>query len=244
MQTYKIIKPDPEAVCLEVARNMLRLAQQCVDQKGEFNVALAGGSTPKRLYQILAKPPYSSAMPWGKMRLFFGDERAVPPDHPDNNYGMVNRHLLKHISIDPLRVHRIQSELDPQQAADAYHTVVKGFLPQDAAGAPVFDLVLLGLGDDGHVASLFPGSELLEVDDRCAAAGWVEDKKSWRISLTLPVINNAEHVWLLVTGEAKNDIVDQVFHYPSVTLPLPVERVRARQEISWFLDDAAARWIR
>lgn len=243
MRTYKIIKPDTDAICLEAAKDFLRLAQQCSDRKGEFTVALAGGSTPKKFYQILATPPYSNAIPWGKMRLFFGDERSVPPDHPDSNYAMANRYLFKHISIDPMRIHRIQAELEPEQAAHAYHTILNGFLPLDENGRPVFDLVLLGLGKDGHVASLFPGTDILEVEDRCAAAVWVEEKKSWRISLTLPVINSADHVWLLVTGEAKNDIVDRVFHYPSVNDPLPVERLKPRQALSWYLDQAAARWI-
>lgn len=243
VQTYKIIKPDPEALCLEAAKDLKRLAQQNIDAKGEFTVALAGGSTPKQFYQTLAKAPYATTMPWGKMRLFFGDERAVPADHPDNNFGMANRHLFKKISIDPTRIHRIQSELEPQQAAQAYHTIVKGFLPLDEAGWPVFDLVLLGLGPDGHVASLFPDTDILEVEDRCAAAVWVEDKKTWRVSLTLPVINSAQHVWLMVTGEGKSDIVDRVFKYPSVSQPLPVERLRPKQDLSWYLDQSAARWL-
>jgi 6-phosphogluconolactonase len=244
VQTYKIIKPDADAICLEAAKDFLRLAQQCVQQKGEFSVALAGGSTPKKLYQILAKPPYADALPWGKMRLFFGDERGVPPDHPDSNYAMANRYLFKHINIDPTHVHRVQAELEPDKAAQAYHATLKGFLPLDEDNRPVFDLVLLGLGADGHVASLFPGTDILQVEDRCAAAVWVEDKNSWRISVTLPVINSAEHVWLLVTGEAKNDIVDRVFHYPSVNTPLPVERLNPKRDLSWYLDHAAARWVR
>jgi len=244
VQTYKIIKPDPDAICLEAAKDFLRLAQQSVQHKGEFTVALAGGSTPKRLFQVLAKPPYATAIPWGKIRIFFGDERAVPPDHPDSNYGMANRYLFKHISIDPTRIHRIHAELDVDKAAAGYHTLLKGFLPRNDKGWPVFDLVMLGLGNDGHVASLFPGTDILEVKDRCAAAVWVEEKKSWRISITLPVINSAEHVWMLVTGESKNDIVDRTFNYPSVNHPLPVERVKPKRDISWYLDLAAARWVR
>lgn len=244
MNTYKIIKPDPDTLCLEAAKHFLRLAHQCVEQKGEFCVALAGGSTPKRFYQVLAQPPFSTSIPWGKMHIFFGDERAVPPDHPDSNYGMANRFLFKHISIDPLRVHRFQSELEPEDAARAYHTVVKAFLPSNENGLPVFDLILLGLGDDGHVASLFPGTDILDITDRCAAKVWVESKESWRLSITLPVINSAENVWLMVTGKNKNDIVDRVFNYPSITGPLPVERVNPKQGLTWYLDKAAANWVK
>lgn len=244
MSSYKIIKPDSDAVCIEAAKNFLRLAQQCVEQKGEFSVALAGGSTPKKFYQILSQPPYSTSIPWGKMRIFFGDERAVPPDHPDSNYGMANQNLFKKISIDPLRVHRIQSELPPEQAAEAYHTILSTFLASNDAGQPVIDLVLLGLGDDGHVASLFPGTDILDIEDKTAAAVWVEKKKSWRISMTLPVINSAEHIWMMVTGESKNDIVDRIFNYPSITDPLPVELVIPHNDVTWYLDEAAANWIR
>ena len=244
MQNFKIIKPDREAVCLEAAKSFLRLAQQTVDQKGEFTVALSGGTTPKQFYQILAKAPYSGSIPWGKMRLFFCDERAVPPDHPDSNYAMANQHLLKHISIDPLHIHRIQAELPPEQAAAAYQTILKAFLALNEDKQPVFDLVLLGLGSDGHIASLFPETDILEVTDKSAAAVWVEKNKSWRISITFPVINCAENVWLMVTGEGKNDIVDRVFNYPSITNPLPVERLKPKNGVTWYLDQAAANWIR
>ncbi len=244
MNTYKIIQPDPDALCHEAAKHFLHLALQCVDQKGEFNVALAGGTTPKKFYQLLIQPPFLNSIPWGKMRIFFGDERAVPPDHPDSNYGMTNRVLLKHISIDPLRIHRFQSELEPEQAAKAYHTCLKSFLPVNNSGLPVFDLILLGLGDDGHVASLFPGTDIVDVTDKCAAHVWVEAKESYRLSITLPVINSADNVWLMVTGKNKKDIVDRIFNYPSITEPLPVERVKPRNGVTWYLDQAAANWIK
>jgi 6-phosphogluconolactonase len=244
VSTYKIIKSDPDAVCVEAAKHLIRLSQQCVDERGEFTLALAGGTTPKRFFQILAKPPYSTAIPWGKTRIFFGDERAVPPDHPDSNYGMANRYLLKHINIDPLRIHRIQSELDPQDAAKGYHITLAGFLPLNHDKKPVFDLVLLGLGDDGHVASLFPGSDILQEQEKHADAVWVESKKTWRISITLPVINSAHNIWLMVTGESKADIVDRVFNYPSEANPLPIEMLKADHGITWYLDEAAARWLK
>jgi len=244
VQTYKIIKPNIEAVCLNAAEDLLRLAHQCVAENGEFNIALAGGSTPKKLFQILASPPFSTAIPWGKTHIFFGDERSVAPTHADSNYAMATKYLFSHINIDPLRIHRIQAELDPTLAAEAYSTVLKAFLPTNNYNQPAFDLILLGLGDDGHVASLFPGTDILNVTDKPVAAVWVASKNTWRISITLPVINSASNVWLLVTGESKSDIVDQVFKYPSVTQPLPVEMLQPQAGVTWYLDEAAAKWLK
>ena len=244
MQAYKIIKPDIDSVCLKAAADIQRLAQQCVSDHGEFTIALAGGTTPKKLFQVLAKPPFSNSMPWGKTRIFFGDERSVGPTHIDSNYAMANKYLFSQISIDPLRVHRIQSELEPEDAAEAYNILLGAFLPLNNINQPVFDLVLLGLGDDGHVASLFPGTDILNVTDKSVAAVWVESKNTWRISITLPTINSARNVWLLVTGESKSDIVDHIFKYPSVAKPLPVEMLKPDAGVTWYLDEAAAKWIK
>ena len=244
MHKHKIIKPNIESVCLAAADAILRLAKQSVSERGEFNLALSGGSTPKKLFQILAKPPYSTSIPWGKTRIFFGDERCVPPTHPDSNFAMASNALLKHINIDPLRVHRVQAELEPEDAANAYHTVLGGYLPLNNANQAVFDLILLGLGDDGHVASLFPDTDILEEKEKRAAAVWVEKHNSWRISITLPTINSARNVWLLVTGEGKRDIVDRIFNYSSDVEPLPVERLNPQTGVTWYLDEAAAKWLK
>jgi len=244
MQAYKIIEHDIDAVCLKAAADIQRLAQQSIADNGEFTIALAGGSTPKKLFQILAKPPFSTSIPWGKTHIFFGDERSVGPTHIGSNYAMANKYLLSQISIDPTRVHRIQSELEPEAAAEAYNTVLGAILPLNSINQPVFDLILLGLGDDGHVASLFPGTDILNVANKRAAAVWVESKNTWRISITLPAINSARNVWLLVTGESKCDIVDQIFKYPSVATPLPVEMLKPQTGVTWYLDEAAAKWIK
>ena len=244
MKPYKIIEPDIDAVCVKAAEDILRLAQQCVADNGEFSIALAGGTTPKRLFQVLAKPPFSTAIPWGKTHIFFGDERSVDPTHPDSNYAMAHKYLLSNISIDPLRIHRIQAELEPNDAAEAYHTLLNALLPLNDNKHPIFDLILLGLGDDGHVASLFPGTDIISVTNKHAAAVWVESKQTWRISITLPTINSARNVWLMVTGESKCDIVDRIFKYPSVTQPLPVELLQPQTGLTWYLDEAAAKWIK
>lgn len=244
MQIYKKILPDMEALCLEAARDLLRLIQQGIAERGEFHIFLAGGSTPQSFYKLLATSTYANAIPWNKLHLYFGDERNVPPDHPDSNYRMVNNALLKQISIDPMHLHRIQGELTADQAAAAYHNVLKNLVPKDANDQPQPDLVLLGLGPDGHIASLFPDTDILDkVDNHCAAV-WVEKFKSWRISITYPVINNARNLWLLVAGDNKQDIVDRIFNHPSAVDPLPVERIAAQGQVTWFMDQAASKWLK
>lgn len=244
MSAYKIIKPDVNAVCIDAATHLISLAKQCIAARGEFTIALAGGSTPKSLFKVLSKPPYSTLVPWGKLRIFFGDERDVPPTHSDSNYGMANKYLFKYINIDPTRIHRIQSELGAETAAEAYHLALGANLPLNKNKKPVFDLILLGLGDDGHVASLFPGTDILNEQEKNAAAVWVESKKCWRTSITLPVINSAREVWLLVTGESKHNIIDRIFNYPSGFDALPVELVKPDKGVTWYLDEAAASWLK
>lgn len=238
------IYPNLESLSQNAADQLLRLARQSTDQNDEFTIALAGGNTPRTLYQCLADKPYSNSMPWGKIRLFFGDERMVPPNNPASNYNMVNDALLKHISIDPLRVHRIQGELEPAAAAQAYELILKNFLQQNSSDSPIFDLVLLGLGADGHIASLFPDTDILDIKDSLAAAVHIQNLDSWRVSISLPMINNAKNVWIFVAGETKQDIVDRVFNHPSVIDPLPVERLSKETNITWFMDARAAHWLK
>jgi len=244
MQGYKRIVPNIETLCLEAARELLRLIQQGLDERGEYHLFLAGGSTPQSFYQLLATAPYANAIPWGKLHLYFGDERNVPPDHPDSNYNMVNNALLKKINIDPMRVHRIHGELAAEQAASGYHTLIKSIVPRGVDNQPQADLVLLGLGTDGHIASLFPATNILDSVDSYAAAIKVEKLNSWRISITYPVINNARNLWLFVSGDGKQEIIDRVFNHPSAVYPLPVERINSRGNVTWFLDQAAAKWLK
>lgn len=244
MQHYKKVLPNMEALCLEAARDLLRLIQQSIDERGSFHIFLAGGSTPENFYKLLATSTYANVIPWNKINIYFGDERNVPPDHPDSNYKMVNTALLNKLSIDPTHIHRIHGELTADDAAIAYHNTIKVLAPADENDTPQPDLVLLGLGPDGHIASLFPNTDILNKRDTYCAAVWVEKLKAWRISITYPVINNARNLWFLVAGENKQDIVDRIFNHASILEKLPIERIAAKGQVTWYLDQAAAKWLK
>jgi 6-phosphogluconolactonase len=231
---------DTQALDITAAAWLAEWAESCVAQRGVFHLVLAGGSTPRGLYQRLAAPPHSKRMPWRKTHVWFGDERAVPPDHPDSNYRMARESLLDHVPIRPEQVHRIGAEEAPEAAAEAYVQSLARSAPQ-LDGLPCLDLVLLGLGEDGHVASLFPGTNILEERERWAAPVRVEHLDTWRVSLTLPVINNARAVWLLVTGESKAATVARALAPMGAGEGLPVRRLAPRSAPVWLIDHHAAR---
>ncbi|RMD80510.1 MAG: 6-phosphogluconolactonase [Gammaproteobacteria bacterium] len=234
------IHPDPEALARAVAERWIQLAEEAVRARGRFHVALAGGSTPRRLYALLAQPPYRDRVPWQQVHVFFGDERCVPPDHPDSNYRMAREALLDHVPIPPGQVHRIEGEAeDPAEAATRYARLLTAELPLSAQGVVQFDLILLGMGADGHTASLFPGTPILRERARLVEAVYVERLGSWRISITLPVIEHAHHVLFMVTGKEKAATVREVFTNRR-TPPYPVQLIHPRGELEWHLDQAAA----
>lgn len=240
MKGFKRIAPTMDTLCQDAAQELLRLMHQTIDERRVFHLFLAGGSTPQRFYNLLATPIYAKAIPWGNVHLYFGDERHVAPDHSDSNFKMVNDSLLKKINIDPTHIHRIQGELDAADAADAYHQAINSLLPKDADNRPQADLILLGLGPDGHTASLFPDTDILDNTKAYCAAVWVSKFNTWRISITYPVINNARNLWFLVAGDNKQPIVNRIFNHPSTIDPLPVERISARGAVTWFMDQSAA----
>ncbi len=244
MQGLKRVLPSMDTLCQDAAKELLRLIHRTIEERDIFHLFLAGGSTPKSFYKLLASPIYASAIPWGKVHLYFGDERHVTPDHSESNYRMVNDALLTKISIDPTHVHRIQGELSADQAAETYHKVIDSLIPSDKDGKPQPDLVLLGLGPDGHIASLFPGTDILDNHQAYCAAVWVEKQKSWRMSITYPIINNACNLWFFVAGENKQAIVERVFNPPTASEPLPVERITAQGAITWFMDQSAAKLLK
>lgn len=234
----KILK-NMEALCAEAAYDLTRIISTAIDHRGEAHIFLAGGSTPRRLYKYLATSNVGRTIPWGKVHIYFGDERNVPSDDPDCNYNMANQSLLKWISVDPTHIHRIQGELSAEEAAEAYNNKLKYCVPSSANGLPNADLIILGLGPDGHVASLFPDTDILDNTTDYAAAVWVEKLKTNRISITYPVINNAENVWLFVSGEEKREIVDKIFNYHTPGR-YPAERIDPQGILTWYLDEAAA----
>ncbi len=227
---------DPDAV----ARYMAEwLTGQATAKDGRFVIALSGGSTPKRLYEIMAASPYASRFPWARTELFFGDERFVPADDESSNYRMVNQALLSQVDVPHERVHRWPTEGDPQEAVASYARDLRATYGSDTLqpGRPLFDVVLLGLGENGHTASLFPGTAVLE--ERTAWVGTCvpHDAPHRRLTLTYPAIASSAHVLFLVTGGGKREVLGRVrARDPSQ----PASHITTEGELVWVLDEAAA----
>jgi 6-phosphogluconolactonase len=221
------------------AEEFIRLARAAIGAQGRFTVALSGGSTPKSLYSLLASKYADFA--WNRVFLFFGDERHVPPNDPESNYRMVNEALLSKISTPAENVFRIPAE-NPDAAAAAadYETKLRRFFELKAGEFPRFDLILLGLGPEGHTASLFPDSLALDEQSHLVVANWVAKFNTNRITLTFPVLNRAAEVMFLASGADKADMVHQILEARN-TPPLPAQRVQpADGNLLWMLDEAAA----
>ena len=226
------------------ADEFTRAAREAVAARGRFSVALAGGTTPRGAYALLAEDDArqpAQPLPWDKIHLFFGDERNVPPDHQDSNYKMVREALLSRIVIPEYNIHRIEGELEPQEAADAYQELLQEFFALRPGELPQFDLILLGMGSDGHTASLFPGSAALAETTRLVAANWVEKFRAFRITLTFPVLNHAAEVLFLVSGADKAEMLRNVLEGDPSGAAYPAQRVRPEAgRLLWYADQAAA----
>jgi 6-phosphogluconolactonase len=233
-----VVFSDPEAVAREAAQRFVHQAVAAIDVRGRFSVALSGGNTPGALYRLLAEEPNRQRVPWERVHLFWGDERCVPPDHPGSNYRLAAESMIDRVPIPPDNVHRLHGELKPEAAARLYAFDLVDFF---CGPRPRFDLVLLGLGSDGHTASLFPGSPVLHERESLAVAVEARygDRPAHRVTLTLPAINAARHVLFLVTGEAKAEIVHCVLDDPAGDLPAQLVDPVAGQ-LTWLLDAAAA----
>jgi len=232
---------NPEDLYRQAAVLFVRLAGEAASVRGRFTVALSGGSTPKGVYALLAEGEIHKQIPWPKVHLFWGDERCVPPTHPESNYRMAEETLLSRVPIPAQNIHRIPAEKAPAQAADAYEQVLQEFfaLPQDTP--PRFDLVFLGMGPDGHTASLFPGTTGLREDKRLVIAHYVEKLGAWRVTLTSPVLNQAAHVVFLVCGADKAETLRQVLEGSYEPERLPAQLIRpVHGTLLWLVDQAAA----
>ncbi len=235
------ISEDAERLAEEAARHWTRRALEAIEARGVFHACLSGGSTPRRLYQYLADGELAKSLDWSRVHLWFGDERCVPPDHPDSNYGMVREALIDHIPIPENQVHRIHGELSPEDAASRYARELVHRLPDRGDGLGRFDLLMLGMGADGHTASLFPGTPALEERDRPAVAVYVQKLDSWRVTITYPLIERAREIMLLVAGATKAEVIARVITAAPEAADYPVARVRAPAgELVWWLDRAAA----
>jgi 6-phosphogluconolactonase len=235
------ILADPQTLYRQAALRVAELLCQTLQQRPQAHLALAGGNTPRGLYQQLAQLPAAQAPDWQRVQFFFGDERAVPADHPDSNYRMARESLFGPLGIAETQIHRIQGEAPPEQALADYRQRLQT-LPQQQ-GWPCFDLILLGMGDDGHIASLFPDSALLAETEHSVCSAELAERGR-RYSLSLPVLNQAQHLLLLVSGAGKADTVHQVLGTVSVRQirPLPVQQLDP-QRLEWFLDQAAAQQL-
>ncbi|MDX1764087.1 MAG: 6-phosphogluconolactonase [bacterium] len=228
-----------EVLSLAAGEAFVGLAEESVKRSGRFSVALAGGSTPRGLYGVLASPGFRDRIPWQKVHLFWGDERCVPPDHKASNYRMVRKALLLHIQIPQENIHPMPGELEPGKGAARYERELRAFFPDHQF--PVFDLLLLGLGQDGHTASLFPGSPALGTQDRWVVPAHSAETGTDRITLTLSVLNHGVAVFFLVAGESKASILKEVLCEDHVGRDLPARLVRpADGRVTWFVDERAS----
>ena len=236
------VYPTSQALLEATAQHVLDHARQAIAARDSFTLALAGGSTPKGLYAMLAAPPFWSQLDWTKIRFFWGDERHVPPDHADSNYRMAHEALLSRVPISMAHVHRVPSELpDAQTVAEQYEAVLRMQFNVPAPDVPRFDLVLLGMGPDGHTASLFPGTQAIHETSRLVAAPWVERLQASRITFTPALLNHARQVTFLVCGHAKAETLHAVLEGTFEPDALPAQIIRPRAgTLTWFVDQEAA----
>ncbi len=232
--------PDPDALYPAAAEEFSRCAQGAIAQRGRFCVALSGGNTPRGVNASLATTQ-KNVLAWDKIYIFFGDERHVAPDDPESNYRMANETLLSQVPIPAANVFRVHAELVADAAAQQYEDQLRGFFRLSSGAWPRFDLIFLGLGDDGHTASLFPGSAALKETSRLVVANWVEKFHSYRITFTYPLLNHAAEIAFLVSGETKARILRDVLE-PAGTVSYPAQLVRPMDgRLLWIIDQAAAR---
>ena len=234
---------DAEAVSREAAEEFARLAREAIGARGRFVVALAGGSTPRRLYELLAEPPLRDAVDWTRVEFFWGDERAVSPDHKESNYGMAAAALLARVRPPAERVHRIQGERSDRDAAarDYEAEIARVFGTSAGAAPPAFDLILLGMGPDGHTASLFPGTRALGERQRWVVSNPVEKLSTERITLTAPIINRAREIRVVTAGEEKAPALQAVLEGPPDATRLPSQLLAPESgRLVWIVDKAAA----
>lgn len=245
LRTQLHIVANAEELSRAAAEAIVRLAKGAVRARGSFAVALAGGSTPRSIYALLASEAWHAQLPWEKMHFFWGDERHVPPNQADSNYRMVHEAMLAHVPVPVENVHRIKAE-DPNasQAAEEYEQTLRDFFHLAAGRFPRFDLVLLGMGSDGHTASLFPGTDALRERERLVVANWFEKFNSYQITLTAPTLNNSACVIFLVSGEEKAETLQAVWQGSEQPERFPVQLIRPTDgRLLWIVDRAAVRHL-
>jgi len=239
-----IVFKDSQELARGATGYILSAIVQTLSRQDRFSLVLSGGSTPRAIYTLLGQPPQAGQVPWSRVHFFWGDERCVPPEHGDSNYLMAYETLLARLALPAQNIHRIQGEVPPDESAASYERALMEFFEKEN-GLPHFDLVLLGMGDDGHIASLFPDSPALGETDRWVVA--VEHTLPpaplvSRITMTFPLLNAARRIALIVSGAAKAGLVHRVLSGSGEAPRLPVQRVNPEEgELTWLLDEAAAK---
>jgi 6-phosphogluconolactonase len=229
---------DEEALSRGAAEFFVSTAQNAVAARGRFSVALSGGSTPRRTYELLAQPPFRNEAPWAQSHVFWGDERCVEPEDSRSNAGMAREALLKHVPIPTGQVYPMVCGPTPAAGARSYEALLRNFF---GTGAPRFDLILLGLGENGHTASLFPGTPVLSEPERWVAEVYIAEQDMFRLTLTAAIINQARAVAFLVAGAAKAAVVQKVRQGLRDPRRLPAQLIQPeRGELHWLLDQGAA----
>ncbi|MCB2209484.1 6-phosphogluconolactonase [bacterium] len=230
-----------EAFINEAAKHFTAAAQDSIEGGGRFSVSLSGGGTPKPVYAALAEQPYRDLINWEKVDLFWGDERHVPPTDPDSNYRMVNEVLLDRVPIPEENVYRVPAEMEVRMAAFSYEETLRDYFKGDW---PLFDFVFLGMGADGHTASLFPHSAGLNEEQRWFIANYAPDRETWRLTLSKNAINAARRILVLVKGEGKAERLKDVLTGPTQPESMPIQLVHPEAgEMRWLVDEAAAQLL-
>ncbi|MGO8760010.1 MAG: 6-phosphogluconolactonase [Terracidiphilus sp.] len=243
LKVVYVVEPDAASLARRAAQFLVEQAERAVTARGRTRIAISGGSTPRAAFEALAErgEPWRGRMPWDKLELYWVDERCVPPDHRDSNYRMTREALLDHVPLRPEQIHRIEGELEPAEAAARYESEIRNSFRLEGAELPRFDAVQLGMGTDGHTASLFPHTQALRETKRLVTANYVEDKDTWRTTLAWPVINQATQVFFLVSGAEKALILNEVFEGAHDPERLPSQLiVPANGILTLLLDQAAA----
>lgn len=232
------VYPDAEGVSRAAAQMFADEAKRAVTASGRFSVSLSGGSTPKRVFELLATSPYREQVPWDKVHVFWGDERAVPADDPRNNARMARLALLDHVPIPKNQIHPIAGDIDPAKSAEQYEALIRSFFGSEP---PRFDLILLGLGENGHTASLFPHTPVLHEKHRLVKEQYVAEVSMNRITMTVPLLNQGKVVAFLVAGSGKAAVLKEVREGPRDPERLPSQLIAPSPgELRWLVDRAAA----
>lgn len=235
------VHADIDVLYRAAAGVFTQIARKSVTSKGRFLVALSGGKTPLGAYKLLSQSPYRELVAWSKTHVFWGDERCVPSDDDRNNARSAMQALLEHVPIPKDQIHPIPTEQPPEKAAEQYEALLRRFFPD---GAPRFDLILLGLGEDGHTASLFPGSPALDERDRWVKEVFLQKSDMLRVTLTVPAIVEAETIVFLVQGSDKAEALKKVLQGPYRPQELPAQLIRPKRgELLWLVDDEAAQGL-